>query len=147
MQVKVFYGDKIKIVNTNRTDTYGTLLELVLKEFEITGKKENYRLRSFNVPNQTMQETYTGKENACLEELRIYPQKALALESKKDDQLFEEYDPSNMQIKINLWQPNIIALDEISLKPSIININKTAKIGDLLEIICKKTGIKKENIM
>ena len=135
MQVKVFYGDKARVVNTNRTDTYAELLEIVLKEFEIQGNKANYRLRSYNFPNHTMQETYTGKELVCLEELRIYPQKALALESKTDSQVFEEYDPANVQIKIILWKPQIVAIDEVSLKPILITIKRTSKLGDLLDTL------------
>ncbi len=149
MQVKIFYGDKTKVVDTMRTHTYDQLLDLTLKEFELASvvKKSNCRLRSYNVPNQTMQEPYTGKESQTLEELRIYPQKALALEVKKDDEVFEEFDPLQIQVKINLWRPNIVVLDELALKPLKLNIRKTCKLVELLEKVATISGIPTDRII
>ena len=147
MQVKVFYEGKTKIVNTMRTHTYSQLLEHTLKELGVTAKPQNCRLRSFNVPNQTLQDTYTGRDTATLEDLHIYPQKALALEVKADEAVFEEYDPSNIQIKVHLWRPHLFSLDESALSSTMLTTKRTASFGTLLEAIAKLTGIPKERLM
>lgn len=146
MQVKVFCGEKTRIINTLRTSTYNELLALAMAELEVKEKVENCRLRSYNVPNQTMQETYTGKEKMTLEEIRIYPQKTLVLEMKKDSDTFEEYDPLNMQIKINVWRKNMVAFDEVSLKPTYLTVKKTEKMDSLKNIISAITKIAKERL-
>ena len=147
MQVKVFFGEKTKIINTARTTTYEELLQQIMKEFEIATKMQNCRIRSYNVPSQTMQETYTGHEKSPLEDLRIYPQKSLALEVKKDEEIFEEFDPTNMQIKINVWRPKILVLDEAALKPLKLVVKKTAKISSFIETISGATSIPKEKLV
>ena len=50
-----------------------------------------------------MQETYTGQENKTLEEIRIYSYKALSVETKSPDQVFEDYDPNAIHFKIIVW--------------------------------------------
>lgn len=62
-------------------------------------------------------ETYSGLESASLEELRIYPMKTLLLEMKEAAGQFEEYDPTKMVIKINVWREGIQALTEECLRP------------------------------
>jgi hypothetical protein len=62
-----------------------------------------------------------------LEDLRIYPYKSLALEIKKDEETFEEYNPNmmyidfnfqnNRQVQIYLWKEGIISLDEGQIEP------------------------------
>lgn len=41
-----------------------------------------------------MQDTYHGNEQKSFEELKIYPLKTLALETKLPDEEFYEYDPN-----------------------------------------------------
>jgi hypothetical protein len=147
MQVKVFYEDKARVVDTTGVSTYNELLDEVLRVFEIKDKKENCRLRSYNVPNQIMQETYTGNEFMRLNKLRIYPQKSLVLEIKKEGEVFEEYDPNRVQVKINLWEPNIIVIDEIALKPNKIIARKDEKLAELIELIVKTTEIPKDFLL
>jgi len=149
MQVKVFCQDKTKVVDTMRTNTYDQLLDQTLITFELnnTVKKSNCRLRSYNVPNQTMQEPYTGREKITLEELRIYPQKALALEIKKDEESFEEFDPLQMQVKLNLWRPNIVVLEEAALKPQKVMLKKTEKLSLIMKQLGKITNIPADRIL
>jgi hypothetical protein len=147
MSVKIFYGDKMKAIETTRASTYEQLLEEVMKVFGLTEKKENCRLRSYNVPNKIMMETYTGKDKLTLEELRIYLLKSLALEVKKDEDSFEDYDPEQIQIKVNVWREDIKSLDELTLKPIRIFIKKFAKLKELIEVLEKTAGIPKEFIL
>ncbi len=148
MHVKVFCGDKNKIVRTTRTATYEELLTETLKEFEMPdAKRENCRLRSYNVPNQTMQETYTSKDKSTLEDLRIYPQKTLVLEIKKDGEVFEEFDPTQIQVKINVWRPGIIVLEEAALKPQKLSVKKTANVDALISAVSSLAGIPKDRLL
>lgn len=144
MQVKVFYEAKPRVVETTRYSTYEELLHEVMKVFELSDKKENCRLRSYNVPNQVMQETYTGKESMRLDLLKIYPQKSLALEVKKDGETFTEFDPNQVQVKVNQWQPNIVVIDEFALKPTKLFVKKDEKLPELVEVLAKATAIPKE---
>ena len=67
-------------------------------------KKDNFRLRAFNIAHRILTDTYTGGESETLEALKIYPMRTLALEEKGDEDMFEEYDPNQMEIKINVWR-------------------------------------------
>jgi len=64
----------------------------------------NFRLRAYNVQYKIMLDTYTNRENETLEVLKIYPMKTLALEEKGDEDMFEDYDPNQIVVKINLWR-------------------------------------------
>ena len=87
LQQKVFYVDR-------REDTYATFFDMVYKDFigddNPNGKKrENFRLRAYNVQYQIMLDTYDDRENDTLEVLKIYPMKTLAFEEKADEDTFE----------------------------------------------------------
>lgn len=66
-------------------------------------------------------DTYEGREDLNLEQLKIYPMKTLALEERPSSfAQFLPYDPDLMQIKVILWKTNII--DEF---PSLIDYIET----------------------
>jgi len=68
-----------------------------------------------------MQDTYTGGEYKSFEELKIYPLKTLALETKLQDESFTEYDPNQINIKLNQWKKGILSLnEEDSHKPGVV---------------------------
>ena len=85
-------------------------------------QRHNFRLRSFNVQYKIMLDTYTGRENESLQQLKIYPMRTLALEEKLEEEAFEEYDPNSIQIKINFWRPGLEALTEEVLQPVEIKV-------------------------
>ena len=95
-------------------------------------KRENFRLRAFNVQYKIMLDTYTGRENESLQQLRIYPMRTLALEEKLADEEFEEYDPNTIQIKINFWRPGLEALTEEVLKPVSIKVQKEMSMREFM---------------
>ena len=64
-----------------------------------------------------MLDTYSGRENETLQQLKIYPMKTLALEEKTSDETFDEYDPDSMLIKVNFWRPGLEALTDEILQP------------------------------
>ena len=69
-----------------------------------------------------MLDTYTGRENQTLSELKIYPMKTLALEEKLPSEVFEDYDPNAMLIKINFWRSGLEALTDEVLQPVEIKV-------------------------
>ena len=85
-----------------KTDTYHSLKQLVLKEyFGDQADPSLYRLRAFNVQFEIMLDTYQGREDLTLEQLKIYPMKTLALERREtQDQPWEAYDPNLMEIRL-----------------------------------------------
>lgn len=55
-----------------------------------------------------MMETYEGREDLTLFDLKIYPMKTLVLEERKSKDIpFEAFDPTLMQIKVVIWTPDI----------------------------------------
>jgi len=88
-----------------------------------------------------MQDTYMGGENQSFEENKIYPHKTLALEVKPPGTNFEDYDPNRINLKINLWNPKIVAFSEESLQPSILTISKDAPLNDLIVRLSEQTMI------
>ena len=82
-----------------------------------------------------MLDTYTGKENENMKELKIYPMKTLALEEKLDGEIFEEYDPEAMIIKVNFWRPGLEALTKEVLLPVELKVSKDMLMSKLLELV------------
>lgn len=114
LETKVFFVDR-------REDTYSTFFDKVYTEFigDSPDKDQaNFRLRAYNVQYRIMLDTYTGRENDSLEVLKIYPMKTLAFEEKQPSQVFEEYDPNQMVVKVNVWRDGIQSLSEDVLKPT-----------------------------
>jgi hypothetical protein len=90
MQVKIMLKEEARVFYVNKKeDSYRSVFNTAYLEFKLQDRgitKENARLRSYNVPNSIMQDTYTGREDQTLEELRIYSLKTLALEVKESNE-------------------------------------------------------------
>ena len=82
-----------------------------------------------------MTDTYTGGEQETLEALKIYPMRTYALEEKGDEEMFEEYDPSMMEIKINIWRPHLTDILEETLLPSRMKVKKDMLMSDFIQKI------------
>ena len=92
-------------------------------------------------------ETYSGLESASLEELRIYPMKTLLLEMKDAAEQFEEYDPTRMVVKINVWREGIQALTEECLRPVQVKVQRDMQMSDLSKLITEQFGIENPIVM
>lgn len=86
-------------------------------EFEITEEPQNFRLRNYSVNDNLLQESFEGKEQKTLDELKFKSYKVMAVETKKTEEKWTEYDPSKIVLKINIWRPNLFDLEEKALKP------------------------------
>ena len=139
MQLKVNYQEDVRVFWVNRKeDTYQSFFDAVLKEYAIEErgkKKENFRLRSYNIAHKIMTDTYTGGEQETLEALKIYPMRTYALEEKGDEEMFEEYDPSMMEIKVNIWRPHLTDILEETLLPSRMKVKKDMLMSDFIQKI------------
>lgn len=84
-----------------------------------------------------MLDSYTGRENDSLQQLKIYPMKTLSLEEKLPEEVFEDYDANVMQIKVNFWRRGLQALTEEVLKPVEIKVKKDMSMRDFLTYLAE----------
>lgn len=117
MQLKVIYNKESHTFWVNRkVDPLQKLLKLAIEKFDLASLGEqNCRLRSYNIVNGLMQDTYSGQELRTFDDLKIYPLKTLALETKLEHESFEDYDPNLINLKINVWGKGITTLNEEAL--------------------------------
>ena len=141
MQLKIFRTDPdtnqvdksdYQVAYLFRHESYNTLFKMAADAFEITEEKRGLcRLRKYNVPNDLFQDAYTGRENKSMEALVINPYNSLAFEWRKSEQdAFEEWNPNNMIVKINLWREDIEYLSEDVLLPVRYKVTKDTKVKD-----------------
>ena len=135
-------------------DTYTSIKKMALTEF--FGEQADadlYRLRAFNVQFSIMMDTYEGREDLTLQQLKIYPMKTLALEERQSkDSPFEAYDPTKMQIKINIWTKDIYKehmslTDYIEAKCSRIRVSRALPLEEFKNFIQTRFKITNAVIM
>ena len=71
------------------SDPYNYLLSKAVAEFNITDDLSNVRLRGYKPNTDSMLDTFTGKEDKRLDELKIGHYRNLCIEIKSGE--FEEY--------------------------------------------------------
>ena len=92
---------------------------------------KNSRLRMFNPISDVKLDTYTGREEMSLEQLKVSSYRSFLLETKKDDEVFEEYIAGQMNIRIVLWEQcggKICSLDEAFLTVHKVSINRNSQM-------------------
>ena len=82
-----------------------------------------------------MLDTFTDREKQTLRALKIYPMRTLALEEKLSEEIFEDYDPDSMQIKVNYWRDGLESLTEEVLKPTELKVSKQLSMVDLINLM------------
>ena len=150
LTVKVYYKLEVKLIPIKTTNTYNDLLKETIKSYNLLDDIKNCRLRTYSTHTDTMLESYHGRENETLETLKIGSYKTLALEIKKDDEIFEEYDESKTSLRVVLWTPAIPKLESIStLQSEIKKINcfKFSTLKNIHEEISKLYSIPLEKLM
>lgn len=70
-----------------------------------------------------------------MENLKIYPMKTLLLEQRLPNEEFEDYDPTWMILKINIFRENLTSLAEDVLKPVQISVPKDMAMSEFLQLI------------
>lgn len=97
-----------------------------MAEFKIEEKRENIRLRRYKPNTDQKLDTFEDIEHLSLDKLKINHFTSLCVEIKKDNEEFEEYDAGTTFVKMAVWKPNIVALDETFLE--VFNHNSSFKI-------------------
>jgi len=104
-------------------------------------------LRAYNISHKIMLDTYTGREGESLEALKIYPMRTLALEEKGDEDMFEEYNPDEMEVKINKWRRGLVTISEEVLQPFHLRVRKDMLMSEFLATLSQKLSIPADNLV
>ena len=150
LTVKVYYKLEVKLIPIKTTDSYRDLLLETLKTYNMQNDLKNCRLRAYAAHTDTMLETYHGKEDETLENLKIGNYRTLALEIKKDDEIFEEYNENKTMLRAVLWTPDISKLESLkSLQAEIKRIDclKLSTLQQVHQEISKVFSIPLEKLV
>ena len=138
MNLKVYYKLEVKFIPTTQKETLDDLLTKTIETYGLKEDRKNIRLRAYIPHTDTLSETYTGREKLTLQDLKIFSTKCLSIEIRKDNQEWEEYDLEKIMFKIATWKEDLIDLDEDSLKPIKIFVNKSALLVDLIAVVANE---------
>ncbi|EAR91927.3 ubiquitin carboxy-terminal hydrolase (macronuclear) [Tetrahymena thermophila SB210] len=147
MSVKVHYILNVKVIQVKSTDTLSKVLDSVIQEFKIKEKRENIRLRRYKPNTDQMLDTFEELEHLSLDKLKINHFTNLCVEVKKDGEQFEEYDAGTTFVKMAVWKPNIISLDENYLDIIRVSTRRNATIYRLMEQLARAANIDFEKIV
>jgi len=64
--------------------------------------------------------------------------KTLAFEEKLPGEVFEDYDPNSMLIKVNFWRSGLEALTEEVLKPVELKVRKDMPMSELTAVLASE---------
>jgi hypothetical protein len=115
----------------------------VLKEYgmEVDEKMmKNSRIRSINPQTYKMLLAYSD-DYKTLDEYSIQSLKSYALEVKKDDEIFEDYNPDIIYINLYKWEDEYKNLEEKDFKFDKMKIDKTLLMTDLKKLIYNQYSI------
>lgn len=114
LTVKVYYKLEVKYIPIRTTNTYNELLSEVMSVYNIKTEKNNCRLRVYAPQTDTLLDTFHEKDNETLETLKINNYKTLALEIKKDNEVFEPYDDTKTSLRLVLWSEEVSQCESLS---------------------------------
>ena len=150
LAVKVYYKLEVKLVPIKTTNTYQDLLLETLKSYNLQLDPKNCRLRVYSTHTDTMAETFSGKEEQTLESLKIGNYKTLALEIKKDDEVFEEYDENKTSLRAIIWTPDVStveSLNDLQHRVKKIDLTKYSTLKQIHEEMSKLYGIPEDQLL
>jgi hypothetical protein len=114
----------------------------VQEAWAITTKEENWRLRRYNKVDDSMNEVYDFSLGAIsLNDLGFKEQVYLIIETKTDEQVFEDYNPRKITVKLHLWRENIFSVMEKKRQPLKIRILDESLFDELHAAIVKASGL------
>ena len=117
-----------------KTDKFSDFMQRVAREMNVQETPDDWRLRLYSFYEDILQDSYIGKDDMViffffnfnlqffsfwktLDDLKIKNFKNFLVETKTENEIFEDYDPRKITLKVNLWRENIISLEEKDLKP------------------------------
>ncbi|DBA04958.1 TPA: hypothetical protein N0F65_006960 [Lagenidium giganteum] len=99
-----------KTLHFYRASTIEQMVDDALKEFAkdssfaIPAARSNVRLRGYNEYSSLLTETFTEREQKTLTELGFYPGQPFFLETKTDDEDWEDYEPQKLQLFVRQFE-------------------------------------------
>lgn len=131
--VKVYYKLEVKGIPIHLDYSYKDLLGKCLEAYELETKPHNARLRDYSSATDTLLACYDGKEDQKLSELKIFNDKIMGLEVKKENEFFEEYDSNKIKLRTMLWTNEMEDMDVIEIEERIIKFEcyKTDTLGEI----------------
>jgi len=141
MKLRVYDKLEVKYINGHQDETFREFQEKVLKAYNVTEKPENVRVRVYHPLTDSKQETFTNRLDMTLGELKITSTKSFCIETKRNEEIFEEYDADSIYFKVALWRENLESLAEDVLLPEKIFVHKDGTFKDLVDGISKKFNI------
>ena len=142
--VKLFMDSKTQqsfVVNKLEETILG-LREKAKALFGFEAEDHNWRLRRYNKTEDSMHEVF-GEfcYEKCLHDLGMRQTCYLIVEIKKQDEVFQEYDPKNITVKVNVWRDNLTILTKQYLKPIKVGIREENTFGEFYEKVRQLTNI------
>lgn len=129
LKLRCFYKFNDKVLTVKKDYTLEQLKDKIHEELEVFEEKENTRVRFFNHHEMLPQETFTGKEKRTLQELHFNEFKSVLLETKQSHEVFADFDPHLLTLKVVVWNPDIESLENFNPMKLMIKDDKT--VGDL----------------
>lgn len=143
--IRVKYKNCTKEVFIKRDEKIAALKTRAMLEHGIKEPEENVRLRELNY-NGNM--TGNIDENLTVSSILSY-NKQIGLEVKKNDQEFEDYDPTKLPVQVVLWTDQYDAesdLESISYDADIVMVSRFAYVRDFVRTLAANYQIPLELI-
>jgi hypothetical protein len=137
IHVHVYEGEHMHDIETSLTATLPTLLQAVHERLVNTVPLDRMRLREYKSYAQIIRAPLEAPSSEeTLGQLNLYTNCELFVETRKENEEFEVYDPAAMLIYVHWFEGETAVLP-----PSIrVNIDKTATVKALKEHLHKKHG-------
>ncbi|GLD93587.1 hypothetical protein PINS_up002179 [Pythium insidiosum] len=143
-------GKLEKSIYVYKTATLREALEIAHKAFEQDLGKEmpsvqNTRLRVYNDYNGHISDAFEGKEDKSLQSLQMYSSYQLYLEVKKDDEEWESFDSSKIQVFVRKFvlpsdtnEGNHVIVDGPDMSARYMQLDPDGNLESLLKLIRSK---------
>jgi len=102
--LKVYHILECKPIPTSYLEKFKDFEKRAIETYKIKEDPKNVRLRIYQPQNDILLDTFTGKGDKTLQELKIFSSKCFAIEIKKDGEEFEEFDVGSIFFKIAKWR-------------------------------------------
>lgn len=137
-----------KAIHVYKTATIREVLETVCEEFAKDKDAEmpsldNVRLRGYNDYNCLLSDTYNDKEDVTLSSLGVYPGQQMFLEVKNENEVWEDYDPTKLQLFVRRFSKLDAAHSGSRTSRSVfmarcVQLDEHSNVGSLCALIAKK---------
>ncbi|CAD8183019.1 unnamed protein product [Paramecium pentaurelia] len=129
--IKAHYKLEVKTFTLENNTSFLNFRQLVLDHFQIKDR-DNCRIRIYNPYTDQFQDTFEGKEMRSLAALKLQ-NKCVSIEFKQQNEEWKPYNEQAITFRVALYKENLEALDEKTLQPKKVTINKNDFVHELVE--------------